>query len=373
MKLTVAAISLLVCLLTFATPYSSGGPNLKPQASGRKSEPAPPFEAIPKIDVHSHIFEDIPELAEMLRQNNLRIINVCNRGNNRELLAGMEEVAERLFEKYGGVLPFGSTFDLTRVNEEAYSEEVIDWLDDSFEAGAVLVKIWKNVGMEIKTVDGTFILPDDPVFDPIYAHLARQGKPLLAHLAEPLDAWLPLNPESPHYGYYSNNPEWHLYGKEEFPSHADLIAARDHILEKHPDLIVIGAHVGSLEHDVDEAARRLDRYPNFYVETSARLLNLALQPTDKVRDFFIKYQDRILYGLDRSRNAVRDGAYSQEERLNFVRDLEARYRLDYQFYAGAGPMEYRNRKIQSLNLPIEVLEKFYYKNAQRLMPTLARQ
>ena len=69
-------------------------------------------------------------------------------------------------------------------------------------------------------------MPFPTLFDPIYAHLEKIGKPLHAHLAEPIDAWLPLDPNSPHYSYYSQNPQWHLYGKPGYPSHAALIAAR---------------------------------------------------------------------------------------------------------------------------------------------------
>jgi predicted TIM-barrel fold metal-dependent hydrolase len=231
-------------------------------APGAEStEPRPAFEEILKIDVHSHIFDDVPEVVEMMDRNRIRIVNICVRGNNPVLMRTAQEMAERLQARYGRHrFPFASTFDLTRREAPDYVDQVKSWLDASFEAGAVMVKIWKEVGMEIKDRDGRFILPDDPLFDPIYAFLADRGQPLLAHLAEPLAAWLPLDPENVHYGYYSNNPEWHLYGRDEFPSHAELIASRDRILERHPNLVLIGAHLGSLEHDVDEVARRLDRY-----------------------------------------------------------------------------------------------------------------
>ncbi len=122
----------------------------------------------------------------------------------------------------------------------------------------------------------------------MYAHLVSRRKPLLAHLAEPREAWLPLDPKSVHYGYYSQNPQWHLYGKPEYPSHARLMDARDHILSKHPGLVMIGAHIGSLEYDVDEVAKRLDTYPNFHVEVSARTRDLTRQPSAKVRAFFLE-------------------------------------------------------------------------------------
>jgi len=61
---------------------------------------------------------------------------------------------------------------------------------------------------------------------------------------------------------------------------------------------MVGVHLGSMERDLEGIARRLDRYPNFAVDTAARMEYLMMAPTEKVREFLIKYQDRILYGTD---------------------------------------------------------------------------
>jgi hypothetical protein len=164
-----------------------------------------------------------------------------------------------------------ATFDLLRRNEPTYTQEVTGHLDAMFQQGAVGVKVWKEIGMEIKRPDGTFILPDDPLFDPIYAHIAQRGKVLHTHLAEPIEAWLPLDPQSVSYNYYKGSPEWHLYNKPEYPTHAALIAARDNLLRKHPDLAMVAAHLGSLEHDLAALAERFERYPNFNIECAARV------------------------------------------------------------------------------------------------------
>lgn len=333
---------------------------------------APPaFEDIRKVDVHSHIFEDLPEMAEMLDRTNMRIVNVCVRGTDPERLERMEAMAEQQQARYGKArFPFASTFDLTRRDEPDYVDQVKRWLSTTFEKGALMVKIWKEVGMEIKDRNGRFILPDDPLFDPIYAFLAERGKPLLAHLAEPREAWLPLDPQSVHYGYYSKNPEWHLYGRPGFPSHDEIVASRDRILERHARLTVIGAHLGSLEHDVDEIAKRFDRYPNFYVDCAARTTDLTRQPTEKVRAFLVRYQDRVLYGLDQTRSPDPKRKGSAEERRAFAKELEDQYRRDFQYYAGEGEMEYRGKTVRCLGLPREVLEKLYHGNAERIIPGL---
>ena len=331
----------------------------------------PAFEEIPKIDVHSHVFEDLPEVVQMMDRNRVRIVNVCVRGTDLERLRRTEAMAEQQQAKYGRErFPFASTFDLTRRDDPDYVDQVKRWLDASFEKGAVMVKIWKEVGMEIKDRQGRFILPDDPLFDPIYAFLAERRKPLLAHLAEPLEAWLPLDPDGVHYGYYSKNPEWHLYGRAGFPSHAEIVASRDRILERFPRLTVIGAHLGSLERDVDELARRFDRYPNFYVDCSARTTDLTRQPTEKVRAFLVRYQDRVLYGLDQTRAPDPKRESSPAERLAFAKSLEDSYRRDFRYYAGEGEMEYRGKAVRCLALPREVLEKLYHRNAERIIPGL---
>ena len=96
----------------------------------------------------------------------------------------------------------------------------------------------------------------------------------------------------------------------EYPSYEDQINARDHLLELHPDLKFIGCHLGSLEWNVDELAKRLDKFPDLAVDMSARICHLQYQSAkdrEKVRDFCIKYQDRLLYGTDLSDNDGNDG------------------------------------------------------------------
>ena len=334
-------------------------------AAAGAQEAAPALAEIRKIDVHSHFFEDIPQLNAMLRRLNFRTILVCNVGTQPHVETQLR-IATELTRKYPDLYAFTSTFDLMRRNEPDYVAGVISRLGRTFADGAVAVKIWKEIGMEIKRSDGRFILPDDPLFDPIYAFIAQRGKLLHTHLAEPLAAWLPLDKESPYYGYYSQHPEWHLHGKPEFPSHAALIAARDNILKKHPDLIVLGAHLGSLEHDLDGIAERLDRYPNFYIECAARTRHLVRHPSGKVRAFFLKYQDRILYGVDAGWRPYLGGKSTDAMRKSFVDGLEKRYRTDFAYYAGQGKVDYDGRTVEGLNLPRRVLEKFYHENAERL-------
>jgi hypothetical protein len=348
------------CLLALA------GAALSAERPAAEPVPFPPgFLEILKIDSHSHVFEDLPQLNALMRRFNVRTINVCNNGTNG-YLEPMHRIAVEQYRRHPDLFPFESTFDLLRRDEPGYVQEVISFLDRTFAQGAVGVKIWKEIGIDIRDRDGKFILPDDPRFDPIYAHIAKRGKVLHAHLAEPIDAWRPLDPASPHYHYYSTNPEWHLYGKPEYPSHEAIIAARDHILRKHPDLILLGAHLGSLEHDLDGIAERLARYPNFHIEVSARTRNLTRHPSGKVRALFLKFPDRILYGIDAGWKPFLGRPAHEAARQAYITRLELQYRADYEYYAGQGKMIYNGREVEALNLPRRVLEKFYHQNAERI-------
>ncbi|MCE9606442.1 MAG: amidohydrolase [Planctomycetia bacterium] len=323
---------------------------------------APAYTELLKIDVHSHVFDDVPALSDLLHRIRLRTVNVCVKGTQD--YRRMHRIALDLYRKYPDLYPFTSTFDLLGRDQPDYAAKVVAELDETFRNGAVGVKIWKEVGMSIKRPDGSFILPDDPMFDPIYAHLARVGKPLHAHLAEPIDAWRKLDPDSVHYGYYAKHPEWHLYGQPDYPTHAELIAARDRIMEKHPRLIVVGAHLGSLEHDLDALAQTFERFPNFHIDTAARKPDLMRHPSDKVRGLFLKYADRILYGFDAT--WLPKETSTPADALAHVEKLRLGYEADYEYFAGRGILTHRGRQAEALSLPRSVLEKFYHGNAERV-------
>jgi len=115
-----------------------------PQSS-KSDEPsgAPSFEQIHKIDVHAHIFEGMPLLSEMMRRDNVTIINVCNRGRDGHLET-MHRIAREMYRNQPDLYPFASCFDLTRIEEPDYSKQIVAWLDGTFRDGAVMVKIWKG-------------------------------------------------------------------------------------------------------------------------------------------------------------------------------------------------------------------------------------
>ena len=336
----------------------SGG--LIASAQGPKSV-QPSFE---RIDAHAHIYKPAPEIYQMLCRLNLRLLNICvvdkyERGF--EEAAPQQARALEVFRGSEGRAAWCSTFDPQDWESPGFAERVISQLDRTFADGAVAAKIYKSIGMELKSRAGNYLMPDDPVFDPILEALAVRNKTLFAHIAEPSAAWRPLDPASPHYSYYKENPDWHMYLHPERPSKEAILAARDRLVAQHPKLRVVGCHLGSMEDDVDEIAKRFDLYPNFAVDTAARVPDLMIQPRERVRAFLMKYQDRVLYATDLV-------VMPEDEPAGAVQRLEDEYARDWKYFATGETLEYRGQKIRGLALPKPVLRKLYHDNAVKWVP-----
>jgi predicted TIM-barrel fold metal-dependent hydrolase len=322
------------------------------------------LSALNPIDAHVHFFVNSPALGETLDRLNFHFINITVLDpytGGYETMTPQHQICAELARATGGRAAWVSSFDPRGLEDPDFASSTIALLKETFRQGAVGVKIYKTIGMELRKKSGEYAMPDDSAFDPILNAIAASGKTLYAHIAEPDSAWRPLDPADPNYSYYKNNPQWHMYGHPDRPSKAAILEARDRMLARHQDLRVVGCHLGSLEEDVDELARRLDRYPNFVVDTAGRVSNLALQPRKKVRAFLLKYQDRALYGTDDFLLPGQDVAASL---ARWTADLEK----DWKFLSPAQTVDYFGRKVQGLALPESVLRKIFRENALRWVP-----
>jgi predicted TIM-barrel fold metal-dependent hydrolase len=316
------------------------------------------IRSIPKVDLHAHYRTAHPELVPALEEWSMRavLVNVTSDGEHEQKWSDMRALQAAHPERFVLV----TTFDPFRFNEPSFAAGVIERLRADLAEGARAVKVWKNVGLELKDERGGYVQIDHPRFQPIWDFLAGEGVPVLAHIAEPQAAWLPLDEDDPHFWYYSNHPEYHAFQHPEMPRWEVIIAARDRWLARNPNLVVIGAHLGSLERDVAEVAKRLDAYPNFHVETAARMNDLAMQPSERVREFMMRYQDRVLWGTDLGEGSV--GAAR----------LDAIFTQHWSYFAGSGPVTMGsatgwNRTVPGLGLTEEVLAKLGHRNAERLL------
>jgi predicted TIM-barrel fold metal-dependent hydrolase len=316
------------------------------------------------IDAHAHIFVINAEVRELLERFDLRIGNITVVDPYERGFGSWEpqhRMALEVMRGAEGRAPWISTFDPTDWESPGFAARVIPELEETFREGAIGVKIYKTIGMYLQSKSGRYVMPDDPVFAPILDAIASHDKTVYAHIAEPIGAWKPYDPADPDSGYYQENPGWLMYGHPERPSKKTILEARDRMLGQHPKLRVVGCHLGSMEDDVDEVAKRLERYPNFVVDTAARVTHLALQDRDKVRAFLIQYQDRVLYATD---HVIIPG----DDVAAKLKDWDATLERDWKFFATAEQVEYMNRKVKGLALPEPVLRKLYHANAVKWVP-----
>lgn len=321
-----------------------------------------------KIDAHLHYHGDHADNIALLERMDIKLLNICVSRDTAGAWRTQADMYQSLKTRFPERFDWITSFDLPDFSAD-YADRVIEGLKTDFDAGAIACKVWKNVGMEVKKPSGEFVMVDDPLFDPIWEFLTREDRTLLMHIGEPLACWRPLVDDNPHFGYYSKNPQWHMYNKPEYPSHAEIMAARDRMVEKHPKLRIVGAHLASLEFDVAEIAKRLDRFPNFAVDSSARVADLAYQDSDVVREFFLKYPDRLLFGTDIVQRDVAS-ELSAEERQKQIKVYEDRLNMEFAYYESGEVVNVRGKESRGLNLPEDVLEQFYLTNAQTWYPGL---
>jgi len=325
-----------------------------------------------RIDGHVHFPADHPEALAVVEELDLLMLNIAIGKESYEGTRKIIDLYRELSQGNPDRFAWCTAFSPYGIEEPGYADRVIATLEQDVEDGAVACKIWKNVGMEIRDSRGAYVMPDHEAYQPIYRHLEQRGIPLLAHTAEPLACWLPISTPSPHQGYYSRNPQWHMYGRADFPSHETILAARDRVIERYPDLKVIGAHLGSMEHDLDEVMKRFDRYPNFAIDTSARTADLGMHAPEKVREMFLKYPDRIIYGTD---VAQHDLFYSQadpEERNRRLLAYRKCFELDTAFFESDAELEIKGIRTRGIHLPPAILEQLYMDNALKWYPALQK-
>lgn len=320
------------------------------------------FPDVKKIDAHYHIYTGEDNSLKQAEQDNFRLLNINTFSDGCERVVEAHQELVRLKQSQGDATAFTATFCLDGWDDPGWVENTIAWIDQCVADGAVAVKVWKNIGMEFRNREGELVMIDDPQLEPVFQHLVDIGIPLVGHLGEPRNCWLPLNEMTTRNdsNYFARNPQYHMYLHPGLPSYEEQLAARDRMLENHPELTFIACHLASLEWSVDEMADFLNRFPNASMDLAARMGQLYFQTVEdreKVRDFFIQYQDRLLYGTD----VIDSGG----EKAAFEEMLHSTWLYDWEYFVTDNEMSSNliNRPFRGLKLPREVVDKIYFSNA----------
>ena len=321
------------------------------------------FHSVKKFDTHIHIRTTSDAFSDQASADLFQMVNVSVDAPGNPPLQEQETSSIHQITAHPKQIRYVTAFNMEKWDSAKWVDETIKQLTESFAKGAIGIKIWKNIGMVEKDPSGNLIMIDNPRFDPVIQFIIDQNKTVLGHLGEPKNCWLPVEQMTVNNDkeYFKNHPEYHMYLHPEYPSYEDQINARDRILARHPDMRFVGAHLGSLEYDADSLAKRLDRFPNMAVDMAARVCHLQYQSKinrEKVRNFMIKYQDRLIYGSDLGMSET-SSAEEAKTRLHktWVQDWKY-FVTDYDCSVDEVDGEFRG-----LKLPKAVIDKIYYSNA----------
>jgi predicted TIM-barrel fold metal-dependent hydrolase len=236
-----------------------------------------------------------------------------------------------------------------------WAEKAVAQLEADVAAGAVGVgEVGKGFGLSIKKADGSRLKLDDPDLDPVWDACARLKLPVFIHTADPQEFFEPIDYTNERWLELSLFPE-RRYPADKYPRFEELMTERDNLFRKHPKTTFVAAHMGWQANDLGRLGKMLDAMPNVYTEVGAVLYDIGRQPRG-AHDFFVKYQDRILFGKD---------SFQPEEYPYYWRVFETRDEY-FDYYRGYHAFW----KLYGIDLPDSVLKKVYYRNALKIASRL---
>jgi predicted TIM-barrel fold metal-dependent hydrolase len=317
-----------------------------------------PKAKFPAIDIHGHP----PSLTSQETIN--RVVAAMDALNLRVMVSADNTSGERLTRvlQVLNASPHKDRFrvlagvDFRNVGP-GWAERTVRQLEGDIKAGAVGVgEIPKSFGLSTTKSDGSRLSVDDPELDPLWTAFARLDVPVFMHTAEPQEFFQPLD---------NHNERWlelALFAnrRNNQPGHVtfdELMTERNNVFRKHPKTRFIAAHFGWHANDLGKAARLLDQFPNVVLEAGAILYDLGRQPR-AAHDFFVQYQDRVMFGKD----AFQPEEYPYYWRVFETADEYFDYYRDYHAFW----------KLYGMDLPDIVLKKLYYENALRVVKGLPR-
>jgi len=308
----------------------------------------------PFVDVHNHQFDmpikDLSKLVEEMDSLNMGFMVNLSGFRGLYLEQSLKNIKESAPTRFGLFL----NIDFEKLDDSSFAKEQVELINKAVAQGVIGLKVYKSLGLTDKDKKGNRIAINDPRLDPVWKACGDLNIPVLIHSGEPSSFWEPKDKYNERWLELRQKPGRYR-DPEKNPSFEEVLAEQHAVFKKHPNTTFINAHLGWMGNDLDRLGKHLDQYPNVMTEIGAVLAELGRQPK-RARQFFIDYQDRILFGKD---------SYNVSEYYTYFRVLETEDEyFDY----------YRKRhahwKIYGLSLPDTVLQKVYYKNALHLFPTI---
>lgn len=373
-----AAIAVVV-LVVFApacrkkqVPALEDEPSASAAASGAtpvRTQPAWSPRAIAKLDMHTHID---PEIALPAR----RFLEAQGIGKAVNLSGGwpgegLEETIQSSKMTSGFYVIFAN-INFEGIGTAKWAAREVAQLEKAKALGVRGVKIAKNLGLGVKFPDGRRVPVDDPVLDPIFDAMAKLKLPLSIHTGDPKAFFDPMGPNNERMDELASHPAWSFADRARFPTWEALYDEFERRVKRSKDTTIIGVHFGNAPEEPDRVARMLATYPNFYLDTAARVPEIGRKPAE-VRKTIMAYPDRVLFGTDIQLGggmlvlgAGEPYGHTRKDVDHFFMSSWEFFETDHKGFAHPTPIQ-GNWTIDGIALPPDVLEKVYHANAERLL------
>ena len=346
------------------TPLQNAMPKSKLVVKETKIEKA----RFPAMDVHFHgrvlnSRENYEKVISIMDQVGVAMIVNLDAGFGKRFDENI-----KLGEPYRDRFIHLARLNWEGVNDPGWSEKTAAELERCFRAGAQGLKISKELGLDLKNADGSYIQCDDPRLDPIWEMCAKHGKPVVHHVGDTLERFNPIGPENERYeaGLWRETPEGNYYGTGQ-PGYEEIHQHREKMLAKHPKTVFILAHIGMMGFDLAKCAQLLDKYPNTNFDVSAAIQDVGRQPRT-ARPFLIKYQDRIFFGTDGGAGRMNDVDGFWRPHFRFFETEDEYFDHPAQLLSPEGAPLHGRWKIYGVSLPDQAIRKIYYENALKYFP-----
>lgn len=356
-------------MIAYAAWPAEEGPSMRPVHRQ--------YADIPRIDVHVHVPPSQAERAVRMFRSAGGVRIALNASGGHPDGGGLEESSEIARATGGALRPYCS-IDFANVNEPGWNEYVVRTLDRCVELGAVGLKIHKALGLGITNPDGSLLAIDDPRLDIAFERAGVLQLPVLIHSGDPQAFFIANDEHNERRAELSAHPGWAFHGPRpdghgEWPSWREVFEQYERRVARHPGTTFVGAHFGNAPEEPETIARMLDAYSNLVVETGARIPEIGRHEPARMRELWIRHADRILFGTDfqiGARGSLVLGsaglAPDPPERVPVFYESHFRYfeTADRDF-AHPTPIQ-GDWTIDGIDLPREVLEQLYWRNAARV-------
>jgi len=377
MKLEISSLTVVITGLLSLTPGLSvrgadSVTEVREQAGSWRAEHR-------SIDLHQHIDYTPERLARAVRimdrvgigiEVNLSGGTTTHQDGKPSEFERNKELADKLFP---GRFVHYMNLDYTDWNEPDFWERAVKQIEEGHRLGAAGFKEYKRLGLYLRDGAGKLIKIDDPKLDPVWKRCGELGMPISIHAADPKAFWLPYDETNERWKELKDHRSWWFGDTNKYPSHEELLAALNRVIERHPKTTFVCVHFANNAEDLDWVEQSLDKYPNMMADLAARIPEIGRHDPEKVRRLFIKHQDRIFFATDfqvYDRLTLGSGGSgpppTDDDAVTFFEKEWRWLETNDRQFEHMTPIQ-GDWKIDAIGLPAPVLRKIYFDNARRLL------